>query len=212
MALGAGSVTPIQMAAGYAVFANGGYRIHPYFIERIEDEQGQILEQAQPIIATKNAKQVIDPRNAFLMTSMMQDVIQSGTATRAKVLGRRDIAGKTGTTSNYIDAWFCGFQKNLVAVTWMGFDEPRTMGRNETGGRAALPIWIDYMAIALKTTPIENPSPPKGVVTAKINPETGMRDQQGTINEYFFQEQLPPETDYLFRDFGITDQLENQLF
>jgi len=212
MALGAGSVTPIQMAAGYAVFANGGYRIHPYFIEKIEDEQGQVLEQAQPIIAAKNAKQVIDPRNAFLMTSMMQDVIQSGTATRAKVLGRRDIAGKTGTTSNYIDAWFCGFQKNLVAVTWMGFDEPRSMGRNETGGRTALPIWIDYMASALKTTPIANPSPPKGVVTAKINPETGMRDQQGTINEYFFQEQLPPETDYLFRDFGITDQLENQLF
>ncbi len=212
MALGAGSVTPMQMAVGYAIFANGGYRIHPYFIERIEDEHGQVLEQARSTTAAKNAKQVIDPRNAFLMTSMMQDVIQRGTATRAKVLGRRDIAGKTGTTSNYVDAWFCGFQKNLVAITWMGFDEPRSMGRNETGGRAALPIWIDYMASALKPIPVTNPSPPKGVVAAKINPETGMRDREGTLNEYFFQEQLPPETDYLFRDFGITDQLENQLF
>lgn len=209
MALGAGSVTPMQMAVGYATFANGGYRIHPYFIERIEDEQGQIMEHTA---SATNSRQVIDPRNAFLMTSMMQDVIQRGTATRAKVLGRRDIAGKTGTTSNYIDAWFCGFQKNLVAVAWMGFDEPRSMGRNETGGRAALPMWIDYMASALKSIPVANPSPPQGVVVAKINPETGMRDQEGTLNEYFFQEQLPPETDYLFRDFGITDQMENQLF
>ena len=212
MALGAGSVTPMQMAAGYAVFANGGYRIHPYFIQRVEDDAGKVIEQARFVTAAKNARQVIDPRNAFLMTSMMQDVIQRGTATRAKALGRNDIAGKTGTTSNYIDAWFCGYQKNLVAVTWMGFDEPKSMGRNETGGRTALPIWIDYMASALKSTPVANPSPPRGIVVAKINPETGLRDQYGTLNEYFFQEQLPPETDYLYRDFGITDQLENQLF
>lgn len=212
MALGSGSVTPMQMAVGYATFANGGYHIHPYFIDRIEDDRGQIIEQARYVTAGKNAKQTIDPRNAFLMTSMMQDVVQRGTATRAKTLGRNDIAGKTGTTSNAIDAWFCGYQKNLVAVTWMGFDDPKSMGAKETGGRAALPIWIDYMASALKPLPVEKLSPPNGIITARINPETGMRDQYGTINEYFFQEQLPPETDYLFREFDEFDQIENQLF
>ncbi len=212
MALGAGSVTPMQMAAGYAVFANGGYQVHPYFIQRIEDSNGNVLQQAKSVVAGKNAKQTIDRRNAFLMTSMMQDVIQRGTATRAKTIGRQDIAGKTGTTSNYVDAWFCGYQKNLVAAAWMGYDEPRSMGRNETGGRAALPIWIDYMTVALKEIPIEKMTPPEGIVVAKISGETGMRDRDGTLNEYFYHEQLPPETDYLFRDFKIDDHTENQLY
>ncbi len=207
MALGAGSATPMQMAIGYATFANGGYHIHPYFIDRIEDEKGKVIEQARFVTANQNAKQVIDPRNAFLMTSMMQDVIQRGTAARARVLGRNDIAGKTGTTSNAVDAWFCGYQKNLVAVTWMGFDEPKTMGNRETGGQAALPIWIDYMATALKSIPVAKITPPKGIVIAKIDPETGMRDMFGTLSEYFFQEQLPPETDYSLQNPDFTDPL-----
>ncbi|WP_300086925.1 penicillin-binding protein 1A [uncultured Nitrosomonas sp.] len=207
MALGAGSATPMQMAIGYATFANGGYHIHPYFIDRIEDEKGKVIEQARFVTANQNAKQVIDPRNAFLMTSMMQDVIQRGTAARARVLGRNDIAGKTGTTSNAVDAWFCGYQKNLVAVTWMGFDEPKTMGNKETGGQAALPIWIDYMATALKSIPVAKITPPNGIVIAKIDPETGMRDMFGTLSEYFFQEQLPPEIDYSLQNPDFTDPL-----
>lgn len=212
MALGSGSVTPMQMAAGYAAFANGGFRVHPYFIARIEDEQGRILEQAQPKIAEKNAKQVIDPRNAFLMTSMMQDVIQRGTATSAKRLGRNDIAGKTGTTSNFIDAWFCGFQKDLVTVTWVGYDEPKPLGRNETGGRVALPIWINYMEKSLKNIPVASYTPPKGITVARINPETGLREHSGMMNEYFFHEQLPPEADLPAEEFGSIEEFWNQLF
>ncbi|SDY46366.1 penicillin-binding protein 1A [Nitrosomonas sp. Nm58] len=212
MALGAGSVTPMQMAVGYAAFANGGFRIYPYFIDRIEDDQGRILDHARPMVAGKNAKQVIDPRNAFLMTSMMQDVIQRGTATSAKRLGRNDIAGKTGTTSNFIDAWFCGFQKDLVTITWAGFDEPRTLGRNETGGRVTLPIWINYMEKALKNIPVATYAPPKGITVARINPGTGLREQGGAISEYFFHEQLPPEADLPVEEFGSIEELWNQSF
>ncbi len=162
MALGAGSVTPIQMAVGYAAFANGGFRVSPYFIQRIEDEKGNILEQSKPAVAGENAKQIIDPRNAFLMTSMMQDVIQRGTATKAKQLGRTDLAGKTGTTSNYVDAWFCGYQADLVAIAWIGFDNPKSLGNNETGGHAALPMWMSYMGKALKGVPVAVYTPPSG--------------------------------------------------
>lgn len=207
MALGSGSVTPMQMAVGYAAFANGGFRIYPYFISRIEDEQGKVLEQMQPAVAGKNAKQVIDPRNAFLMTSMMQDVIQRGTATRAKKLGRNDIAGKTGTTSNFIDAWFCGFQKDLVTISWVGFDEPKSLGRNETGGRVALPIWMDYMQQALKNIPVETYTPPKGITVARINPESGLREQEGAMREYFFHEQLPPVAELPAEEFGSFEEL-----
>jgi penicillin-binding protein 1A len=195
MALGAGSVTPIQMAVGYAAFANGGFRVSPYFIQRIEDEKGNILEQSKPAVAGENAKQIIDPRNAFLMTSMMQDVIQRGTATRAKQLGRTDLAGKTGTTSNYVDAWFCGYQADLVAVAWIGFDNPKSLGNNETGGHAALPMWMSYMGKALKGVPVAVYTPPAGITTAKINPETGLREPNGSITEYFLEEQLPPEAE-----------------
>jgi penicillin-binding protein 1A len=195
MALGAGSVTPIQMAVGYAAFANGGFLVKPYFIQRIEDEKGNILEQSKPVLAGENAKQIIDPRNAFLMTSMMRDVVQRGTATRAKQLGRPDLAGKTGTTSNYVDAWFCGYQADLVAIAWIGFDNPKSLGTNETGGRAALPMWMSYMSKALKGVPAASYTPPAGITTAKINPETGLREAHGTMTEYFLEEQLPPEAD-----------------
>jgi penicillin-binding protein 1A len=195
MALGAGSVTPIQMAVGYAAFANGGFRIVPYFIQRIEDEKGNILEQTKPVLAGTDAKQIIDPRNAFLITSMMQDVVQRGTATKAKQLGRSDLAGKTGTTSNYVDAWFCGYQADLVAIAWIGFDTPRTLGTNETGGHAALPMWISYMGKVLKGVPMASYAPPSGITMAKINPETGLREPEGGMAEYFLDEQLPPEAE-----------------
>ncbi len=192
MALGSGSVTPMQMAAGYAVFANGGFRIAPYFIKKIEDEKGDIIEQFQPVSVTNGAKRVIDPRNAFIMTSMMQDVINQGTAVKARQLGRTDLAGKTGTTSNFVDAWFCGFQKNLVTIAWTGYDEPKSLGNNETGGRVALPIWMDYMGTALKGVPMAEYRPPNGVITTKINSATGFRESSGDMTEFFFSEQLPP--------------------
>ena len=193
MALGAGSVTPMQMAVGYTAFANGGFRVAPYFIQRIEDEKGNILEQAQPSQVAKNAVQIIDPRNAYLMTTMMQDVVERGTATRAKQLNRTDLAGKTGTTNDHVDAWFCGYQTGLVAVAWIGFDNPKSLGEHETGGRAALPIWVNYMGKVLQNVPMSPPISPQGVITARVNPATGFRVSHGGIVEHFLQEQLPPE-------------------
>ncbi len=194
MALGAGSVTVMEMAAGYSVFANDGYRVTPYFITRIEDAGGKVLAKAQPVRAGEAAQRVIDSRNAFVMYSMMQDVIRGGTGARAMQLGRSDLAGKTGTTNDQMDAWFAGMQRHLAAVVWMGFDLPRSLGSNETGAFAALPIWISYMGAVLKDVPEELPSVPDGVIAAKINPETGLRDPSGQgLLEYFFQENLPPE-------------------
>ena len=192
MALGAGSVTPLQMLAGYSVFANGGFRVTPYFIQRIEDAQGKVLSQAQPAIAGENADQVIDMRNAYTMISMMQDVVRHGTATRAMQLGRQDLAGKTGTTSDSVDAWFCGFQPTLVGISWMGFDQPRSLGDKETGGGAALPIWMGYMEKALKDVPQAEYAIPDNMVAVRIN-ENGHRDANGSLVEYFYQENIPPE-------------------
>lgn len=192
MALGAGSVTPLQMLAGYSVFANGGFRVTPYFIQRIEDAQGKVLSQAQLAIAGENADQVIDMRNAYTMISMMQDVVRHGTATRAMQLGRQDLAGKTGTTSDSVDAWFCGFQPTLVGISWMGFDQPRSLGDKETGGGAALPIWMGYMEKALKDVPQAEYAMPDNMVAVRIN-ESGHRDENGSLVEYFYQENIPPE-------------------
>tara|TARA_Y100001936_G_scaffold253666_1_gene319887 strand:+ start:17 stop:2467 length:2451 start_codon:yes stop_codon:yes gene_type:complete len=203
MALGAGSASPMQMVTGYAAFANGGFRVIPHIIKRIEDVRGEILEEAQPVLAGVNAKQIIDPRNAYIMTSMLKDVVKRGTAVKAKQLGRNDLAGKTGTTNNFIDAWFCGFQTNLVAVSWIGYDIPKTLGKKETGSGAALPIWISYMGKVLKDVPkLDNTNfdgivleeiVPKGIVAARVDPLTGFRDDEGEILEYFFQENLPPK-------------------
>lgn len=213
MSLGSGSVTPMQMAVGYAVFANGGFRVSPYFIKRIEDDKGNLLEQIQPVVAEKGAKRVIDPRNAFIMTSMMQDVIKHGTAVKAKQLGRTDLAGKTGTTSNFVDAWFCGFQKDLVTIAWTGYDDPKSLGNNETGGRVALPMWIDYMAQALKDVPMAEYLPPDGITPARINPETGLRESNGQVTEYFFHEQLPPIAEALVEHTPKTEKdVQDQLF
>lgn len=192
MALGAGSVTPMQMLSGYSVFANGGFRVTPYFIQRIEDAQGKVLSEAKPVVAGESADQVIDVRNAYTVIDMMRDVVRHGTASRAMQLGRQDLAGKTGTTSDSVDAWFCGFQPTLVGVAWMGFDQPRSLGDKETGGGAALPIWMSYMEKALKDVPQAEYAMPDNMAAVRIN-EEGYRDANGPLIDYFYQENIPPE-------------------
>jgi len=195
MALGAGSATPLEMVMGYSVFANGGYRVTPYFIDRIEDAQGTVLGKANPVRVDKNAERVIDARNAFLMSNMMQDVIRGGTGARAMALGRIDLAGKTGTTNEQMDAWFAGYQRHLAAVVWIGYDIPRTLGDRETGAVAALPIWMSYIGSVLKGQREELPIAPDGVTAVAINPETGLRDKHAPspMIEYFYHENIPPE-------------------
>lgn len=192
MALGAGSVTPLQLLTGYSVFANGGFRTSPYFIERVEDAQGNILSKTTPAVANEGAEQVIDVRNAYTMVSMMQDVVKHGTAIRAMQLGRQDLAGKTGTTSDSIDAWFCGFQPSVTGIAWMGFDQPRSLGDKETGGGAALPIWMSYMEKVLKSVPQVEYTMPENMVATRIN-ENGQRDENGARVEFFYEENLPSE-------------------
>ncbi len=195
MALGAGSVTPWQMAEAYAVFANGGYRVNPYLIARIEDNKGKIIEETKFVEAGNDADRVIDARNAFLMTSMMQDVTRIGTAAKARQLGRSDLAGKTGTTNNHIDTWFAGFNPKKVAVVWMGYDKPQSLGGNETGGSAALPVWIKYMSLALRGIPDVDLAVPEGVSSIRINLKSGnrAREDESGFYEYFYQEYPPPE-------------------
>ncbi len=192
MALGSGSVTPLQLLTGYSVFANGGFRVAPYFIERIEDSNGNVLSKATPAVAGEGAEQVIDVRNAFTMVSMMQDVVKHGTAIRAMQLGRQDLAGKTGTTSDSVDAWFCGFQPTIVGISWMGFDQPRSLGDKETGGGAALPMWIGYMEKILKDVPQAVYTMPDNMVALRIN-EEGHSDESGSLVDYFYQENAPSE-------------------
>jgi len=150
MGLGAGSVTPWQMLAGYSVFATGGYRINPYLITKVTDSTGAVVMEAQPVKAGVSAPRVVDARNVYIMDSLMRDVARYGTAARAASLKRSDVAGKTGTTNDSHDAWFAGYSGGIVAVSWIGFDQPRPLGDRETGGGLALPIWINYMGIALK--------------------------------------------------------------
>jgi penicillin-binding protein 1A len=192
MALGAGSVTPMQMLAGYSVFANGGFLVTPYFIQRIEDAQGNVLSKTSPEVAGISAKQVIDVRNAYTMVNMLQDVVKHGTGIRAMQLGRQDLAGKTGTTNDSIDAWFCGFHPTVVGIAWMGYDQPRSLGDRETGGGAALPIWMSYMEKLLKDVPEAVYTMPDNMVALHIN-EEGFRDDNSPRVEYFYQENVPPE-------------------
>jgi penicillin-binding protein 1A len=191
MALGAGAATPLQMAAAYAIFANGGYRVSPYLIGKVTDARGNVLSEAKPVVAGEDAERAIDPRNAFIMTTLLRDVIAFGTATRAQVLGRKDMAGKTGTTNENVDAWFCGFNATQVGVAWIGFDQPKTLGTNETGGVAALPIWITYMQKAMKGVPEQPLVTPEGVVSVHINAESGLRDDGSSLSEWFYAE-FPP--------------------
>jgi penicillin-binding protein 1A len=193
LALGAGSVTPWQMARAYSVFANGGYRIDPYLIERIVDDRGNLLAQAQPAKAGDQSLRVLDGRNAFIMDSMMQDVTRVGTAARAAALGRKDLAGKTGTTNDHVDAWFAGYQPGLVGVAWIGFDQPKKLGANETGALAALPIWMSYMRPTLKGVPESPQAVPEGIVSVRIDPETGLQAADGKLAEYFYREFIPAD-------------------
>ncbi len=198
LALGSGSVTPLELATGYAVFANGGYLISPYFIQRIENGEGDILWQAEPARVCAQcedplspappyplAPRVISAQNSYLMTSMMRDVIRFGTGRRAMVLNRDDLAGKTGTTNDQFDAWFSGFNQGIVTTVWTGFDSPQPMGNNETGGRAALPIWIDFMRTALDGVPEKPLKQPPNLVTVRIDPKNGLLANAHTPNALF---------------------------
>jgi penicillin-binding protein 1A len=267
LALGSGTVTPIDLATGYSVFANGGYRIFPYVIERIEDMNGKVIYQAnpvkvcpecldeenslvnadpettdqaaddaieggglqnltlEPVIVNDKGEEVeqpgseaklaegendlnedlpppiypaeraITPQNAYIMTSLMQDVIHYGTGRRAWwTLKRKDLSGKTGTTNDQQDAWFSGFNSSIVTTTWVGFDKPRPLGDKETGARAALPMWIDYMKVALDGVPETQPQQPPGMVSVRIDSETGKlagADNPNAIFETFREENLP---------------------
>ncbi len=245
LVLGTASITPLQMASAFSVFANGGYRVEPYFISRIEDANHNILEIANPAVAcglpgsvvkpgcadlSHNetapaptatpspaptalstpgkpdatspppphfAPRVITPQNAFLITSILRDVISAGTGTGALVLGRRDLAGKTGTTNDHRDAWFNGFNDEVVTTAWLGFDKPAPLGRGEVGGRAALPIWVDYMRVALDGVPEQPLVKPSGIVTATINRESGKLttvDDPDSMQEYFVSGTQPTES------------------
>lgn len=177
MALGAGAVTPLQLAGAYAVFANGGYRVAPYLITKVTNNDGQLLMQAKPILAGDESARVIDARTAFVTDSLLRNNVATGTARRAAALKRKDIGGKTGTTNDSVDAWFAGYTPGLVGVAWLGFDQPKSLGDRETGGGAALPIWMDYMQTALKSVPEQRvPQPP------------GLQEANGT---YYFAE-FPP--------------------
>jgi len=167
MALGAGSVTPWQMVTAYSVFANGGYRINPFVVREIRDGGNQVLAVSAATEAGNEESRVIDPRNAFMMDAMLRDVTIYGTAAKASaILKRHDLAGKTGTTNEYLDAWFCGYQMTVSGCAWIGFDQPRKLGDKETGGAAALPIWIGYMGRALKDVPMLLPQAPEGLIAS----------------------------------------------
>lgn len=164
MALGAGSVTPLQMASAYSVFANGGYRVNPWLISKVTDHKGRVITETTPPALTDQPR-VIDARNAFVMSSLLQEVTRTGTAARAQAtLKRPDLYGKTGTTNDSVDAWFAGYQPTIAAVTWIGYDTPRNLGSRETGGGLSLPVWISFMERALKGVPVMEPTVPAGVV------------------------------------------------
>ncbi|MGD9860725.1 MAG: penicillin-binding protein 1A [Marinobacterium sp.] len=234
LSLGSASATPLQIARGYAAIANGGYLVEPYLIDRIENAEGEVLVQANPVTVCHNcdapnieattatavltdtsepmpaaasqgptnaptpvAPRVISERNAFLIYDVMRDVITRGTGTRARVLERSDLAGKTGTTNEQKDTWFSGFSPDLVTTVWVGFDQPSPLGRGEYGSSTALPIWIDYMEEALAGLPDRPPAAPEGVVRIAIDPASGLRawpGQDNAIGEYFRTEDVPSET------------------
>ena len=164
MALGAGSVTPMQMATAFSVFANGGFRVNPWLITKIIDQKGKVLVESQPPLLNESVR-AIDARNSFIMNRLLQEITRVGTAAKAQAaLKRVDLYGKTGTTNDAIDTWFAGYQPTIAAVVWMGYDTPRSLGDRETGGGLSLPVWINFMETALKGVPVMEPSAPAGVV------------------------------------------------
>ena len=165
LALGTGAVTPLQMAGAYAVFSNGGYRVKPYLIAMVKDSAGTVIAQTKPAPTLDETARVLDARNAFVVDTMLRDVTRYGTGAAAtQRLSRTDIAGKTGTTSDAVDGWFAGYGANVVAVAWMGYDDPKSLGGREFGATLAMPIWIDYMRVALAKLPVEERAVPEGVV------------------------------------------------
>lgn len=252
LALGSAAITPMELVTAYASFANGGFKVEPYFIDRIENDENEVIfrvnpatvcedcknhqdlmqasgeaeakpeeesQTVQPVLFTvsnvdgalepeqglktvpmgggkvprKMAPRIISPQNVYIMNSIMKDVIQRGTGRRAKSLGRNDIAGKTGTTNDQRDAWFSGFSPDVVTTSWVGFDTPKTLGDRETGGKAALPMWIHYMEEALKDFPDVPAKMPSGLVTVKVDKETGLLARAGgdSVFETFREEFVP---------------------
>ena len=204
MALGAGTATPLQMASAYGVFANGGYRVNPVLVTRLTDSAGRVLQQTQEPTLDESMR-AIDARNAFMMNQLLQEVTRSGTAAKAQSLRRPDIAGKTGTTNDSMDAWFAGFQRGLVAVVWIGYDTPRKLGDRETGGGLALPVWIEYMTQAMKGVPVQTMPPPEGVMLygsdwmySEFGPGAG-------VTSLGMEDQLPPQSPTEDERKGILD-------
>ncbi len=233
LALGTATLTPMEIASGWTAFANGGYRIEPYLVERIEDRDGNPVFEANPTRvpeqnaagetedgeatttafaqkdsritasdvneqAPRYAQRIIDERTAYIMTSMLQDVIKRGTGRRALAMGRGDIAGKTGTTNESKDSWFSGYNADIVTTVWTGFDQPQSLGRNEYGGTVALPIWMKYMGAVLEGTPEHAPAEPEGILTLRIDPKSGRAASPGTPDAYFElfrSEDSPPGMD-----------------
>lgn len=208
LALGSGNATPLQMARVYAAFANGGYLVEPYFIRRIENEYGELLAEPHPAIICQQhdctlnpgqkppefAPQIMTPAINFLMDSLLRDVVQRGTASKAKTLGRADLAGKTGTTNEQRDAWFNGYGSDLVGISWIGFDDSSPLGHGETGSKAALPMWIEFMKTALKGKPEKTLTMPENITKAYINPKDGLLAKPDSGNgywEYFLKENAP---------------------
>jgi penicillin-binding protein 1A len=273
IALGTASISPLELASGYAILANGGFRVDPYFIERAEDADGNVFAQAnarrvcldcesrlqptevetdletptQPggspdINADANgpkqtddsprseadgdrasvepAPRVISARNIWLMNSLMRDVIKRGTGRRALQLGRKDLAGKTGTTNDQRDAWFSGFNPSIITTVWVGFDRLEPLGRRETGARAALPVWIDYMREALLDRSEEFLDQPEGLVTVRIDPNSGRlanADDEAAIFETFYSERVPESlaevtTPTADSSAGVTQGVTEKLF
>jgi penicillin-binding protein 1A len=246
LSLGSGAVTPLELVSAYAVLANGGYQINPYFIERIETEDGDVVMEADPARVCRNcdesdydgdnepvdiaalikqaqtgpghaASRTLDAGNAWIMNSMMRDVIRIGTGRRALQLKRNDIAGKTGTTNEQKDAWFSGFNGDIATTVWVGFDDSKPLGRAETGASAALPMWIDYMRTALAGTPESTMERPPGLVTVKINPRTGLlagANDPGAVFETFREGNLPAAERQLgsSRDGGENQSVSEHLF
>jgi penicillin-binding protein 1A len=238
LALGTANLTPLEMTTGYAVFANGGYRVQPYLITRIDSRDGETLYRANPARVpdqpTDNAatpaaipvavttplpatppsgeapaiaERVLDPRTSYIMTSMLQDVIKLGTARRALSLQRSDLAGKTGTTNEQKDAWFAGYNGDFVTTAWVGFDQPQSLGRNEFGGTVALPVWMNYMGVALKGRPMHLPPEPEGLLRLRIDPLTGHAATASTSGAFFelFNKDAPPPPEQEASPAGFQD-------
>lgn len=217
LALGSGSAAPWDMARAYSALANGGYRVEPYLIQRVENASGEVLMQAEPATVCetclfsdnvdeasdtdsspsfKPAERIMTAQNNYIMNSLLRDVVKHGTGRKAMSLGRNDLAGKTGTTNDQVDAWFNGFHPELVAISWVGFDSPKSLGRYETGGRAALPMWIDFMKVALKGLPDTPQEQPVDMVTVRIEPKTGLLarpESTDAIYETFREQYVPTE-------------------